>query len=291
MSSIAHQQTYTAPRASPSAAGYNPGTLAPMPFAPTLGAQSTGPNPYNTRLSTPLATAPPPPLHLTSSAPPIPRNSHQQQFRRDHSSPSYGEDKGHSATGVGRRMKYASNEHTLGPTFSEEEDGDDSDWIASKMASLGLDPNGKPYAGGFAQVSVVANTYIPHAMLILTLPFLLETRHAICRYPGSAEPSSGASSGSGECSSRCSCAIAGTGSIAPTRANAASTTGTAGNVAGTLARSARKQSTCSTGQRSPCLLPSPTGRDHQPATTSAFLHAGSGPADAPGDAGAAAATA
>jgi hypothetical protein len=58
-------------------------------------------------------------------------------------------------------MKYASNEHTLGPTFSEEEDGDDSDWIASKMASLGLDPNGKPYAGGFAQVSVVANTHFP----------------------------------------------------------------------------------------------------------------------------------
>lgn len=45
-------------------------------------------------------------------------------------------------------------EHTLGPTFSDEEDGDDTAYIASKMAVLGLDPNGQPYsAGAFGGVS------------------------------------------------------------------------------------------------------------------------------------------
>ncbi|ORY30545.1 hypothetical protein BCR39DRAFT_587811 [Naematelia encephala] len=38
-----------------------------------------------------------------------------------------------------RRVRYAGAEHTLGPTFSDEEDGDDSAYIASQMAALGLD--------------------------------------------------------------------------------------------------------------------------------------------------------
>lgn len=51
---------------------------------------------------------------------------------------------------MGRKIPYAGAEHTLGPTFSEEEDGDDSAWIASKMAVLGLDPQGVPYNGQYA---------------------------------------------------------------------------------------------------------------------------------------------
>jgi hypothetical protein len=57
-----------------------------------------------------------------------------------------------------RKIKYAGAEHTLGPTFSDEEDGDDSNFIASKMAALGLDPNGLPYSSsGFA--SPVSRTF------------------------------------------------------------------------------------------------------------------------------------
>ncbi|GFZ45012.1 hypothetical protein JCM24511_02738 [Saitozyma sp. JCM 24511] len=60
------------------------------------------------RLTTPLAPPPPPPRHL-----------------------------------VDRQGRYG--QHTLGPTFSEEEDGDDSEFIAGKMAMLGLDPRGDGY--------------------------------------------------------------------------------------------------------------------------------------------------
>jgi hypothetical protein len=51
---------------------------------------------------------------------------------------------------MGRKVPYAGAEHTLGPQFSEEEDGDDSEWLASKMAVLGLDPQGVPYNGKLA---------------------------------------------------------------------------------------------------------------------------------------------
>ncbi|OWZ74926.1 hypothetical protein C365_06594 [Cryptococcus neoformans Bt85] len=70
------------------------------------------------RLTTPLAPPPPPPLHLSS---------HRH------------------GPGPERQIRYAGADHTLGPTFSEEEDGDDSAFIAAKMAALGLDPNGVPY--------------------------------------------------------------------------------------------------------------------------------------------------
>ncbi|KIR27450.1 hypothetical protein I309_03656 [Cryptococcus deuterogattii LA55] len=71
------------------------------------------------RLTTPLAPPPPPPLHLSS---------HRH------------------GPGPERQIRYAGADHTLGPTFSEEEDGDDSAFIAAKMAALGLDPNGVPYS-------------------------------------------------------------------------------------------------------------------------------------------------
>ncbi|WVQ73407.1 hypothetical protein IAR50_002979 [Cryptococcus sp. DSM 104548] len=71
------------------------------------------------RVTTPLAAPPPPPLHLSS---------HRH------------------APGPERQIRYAGADHTLGPTFSEEEDGDDSAFIAAKMAALGLDPNGNPYS-------------------------------------------------------------------------------------------------------------------------------------------------
>ncbi|ODN73991.1 hypothetical protein L202_07484 [Cryptococcus amylolentus CBS 6039] len=70
------------------------------------------------RVTTPLAAPPPPPLHMSS---------HRH------------------VPGPERQIRYAGADHTLGPTFSEEEDGDDSAFIAAKMAALGLDPNGNPY--------------------------------------------------------------------------------------------------------------------------------------------------
>ena len=60
--------------------------------------------------TTPLA-APPPPLNLLAG-----------QGRGNANLPAF-----------------AGARHTLGPTFSEEEDGDDSQFIAEKMAHLGLD--------------------------------------------------------------------------------------------------------------------------------------------------------
>lgn len=55
-------------------------------------------------------------------------------------------------THLSRTMRAA--ERTLGPTFSAEEDGDDTAYIASRMAVLGLDPNGQPYTdGAFERVS------------------------------------------------------------------------------------------------------------------------------------------
>lgn len=69
--------------------------------------QTRNPHPY----TTPLA-APPPPLNLLTS----------NQGRGNTNLPAF-----------------AGARHTLGPTFSEEEDGDDSQFIAEKMAVLGLD--------------------------------------------------------------------------------------------------------------------------------------------------------
>jgi hypothetical protein len=66
--------------------------------------------------TTPLA-APPPPLNLVST----------NQGRGNANLPAF-----------------AGARHTLGPTFSEEEDGDDSQFIAEKMAHLGLDKLGVP---------------------------------------------------------------------------------------------------------------------------------------------------
>ncbi|WVN90562.1 uncharacterized protein L203_105801 [Cryptococcus depauperatus CBS 7841] len=86
------------------------------PYANTISSPlQMGPN---GRLTTPLAPPPPPPLHMSA-------HSH--------------------GPGPDRQVKYAGADHTLGPTFSDEEDGDDSAFIAAKMASLGLDPNGMPY--------------------------------------------------------------------------------------------------------------------------------------------------
>ena len=65
------------------------------------------------RFTTPLA-APPPPLHLLSS----------QQGRGAHNM---------------HLPAYAGARHTLGPMFNDEEDGDDSAFIAQQMALLGLD--------------------------------------------------------------------------------------------------------------------------------------------------------
>lgn len=67
--------------------------------------------PLHTPLATPLAPPPPPPIHLSSSQP-------------------------HT-----RSVPYAGVDHTLGPSFSDEEDGDDTDFMAAKMASLGLEGN------------------------------------------------------------------------------------------------------------------------------------------------------
>ncbi|WWD18658.1 hypothetical protein CI109_103111 [Kwoniella shandongensis] len=95
---------------------------SPSPFS---GAASTPTvNIPNNRLTTPLAPPPPPPLY---------KSAHEH------------------VPGPDRQVRYAGADHTLGPTFSEEEDGDDSAFIAAKMAALGLDPNGVPYnQGGFA---------------------------------------------------------------------------------------------------------------------------------------------
>ena len=93
----------------------------PLPFAPTLGTRS------------PAAFTPSPNHALNRLPAPFARST----AATSHASP-----------------RYRGLEHTLGPTFSEEEDGDDSAFIASKMAVLGLDPNGVPYRGDFASSSV-----------------------------------------------------------------------------------------------------------------------------------------
>ncbi|WRT67977.1 uncharacterized protein IL334_004951 [Kwoniella shivajii] len=95
-------------------------TPSTSPFVSSIAS-----NVPSNRLTTPLAPPPPPPLYMSA---------------HDH------------MAGPERQVRYAGADHTLGPTFSEEEDGDDSAFIAAKMAALGLDPNGKPYdQNGYAQ--------------------------------------------------------------------------------------------------------------------------------------------
>lgn len=118
MTTLAAQSSQNLPRHSP----HSLSAAIPLPFAPTLGGLTTN-SPLQqsrpaSRLTTPLAATPPPPLRLSAS----------EESAKHH-----------------RKVKYAGVEHTLGPTFSDEEDGDDSTFIASKMAALGLDPNGLPY--------------------------------------------------------------------------------------------------------------------------------------------------
>jgi hypothetical protein len=91
-------------------------------------------NPY----TTPLA-APPPPLHLLPSQ----GRSHHPH----HSLPAY-----------------AGARHTLGPTFSEEEDGDDTQFIAEQMRNLGIDLNrngGQPQAQPQGQRGGVSSYALP----------------------------------------------------------------------------------------------------------------------------------
>ncbi|KAK4689675.1 hypothetical protein P7C73_g412, partial [Tremellales sp. Uapishka_1] len=111
--------------------------LVSLPFGSTLGASSFPSHhgaaqpkqPISNRISTP--TGPPPPPLKLGPDPGTPKE--------------------------GRRVRYAGAEHTLGPTFSEEEDGDDSAFISGRMAALGLDPNGLPYrTGGFNNDSPTA---------------------------------------------------------------------------------------------------------------------------------------
>ncbi|BEJ17297.1 hypothetical protein CspHIS471_0606980 [Cutaneotrichosporon sp. HIS471] len=103
---------HTAPRFRSHAAPPMGMPLAPpstLDVPPRLAAALATPIP--TPLATPLAPPPPPPIHMSSSQPHI------------------------------RSERYAGVDHTLGPIFSDEEDGDDSDYIAAKMTSLGLDSN------------------------------------------------------------------------------------------------------------------------------------------------------
>ncbi|WWC62796.1 uncharacterized protein I303_105393 [Kwoniella dejecticola CBS 10117] len=89
----------------------------PLPSSsPFISTSSSGH--ASSRLTTPLAPPPPPPLYMSA---------------HDH------------ASGPERQVRYAGADHTLGPSFSEEEDGDDTAFIAAKMAALGLDPSGRPY--------------------------------------------------------------------------------------------------------------------------------------------------
>ena len=44
-------------------------------------------------------------------------------------------------------------ERTLGPSFSEEEDGDDTEWVASRMEALGLNSRSE------MMVSIAANSH------------------------------------------------------------------------------------------------------------------------------------
>jgi hypothetical protein len=122
-------------RASPSAPVIGSSAAAPLPFAPTLGSQSRQPQPASfrvsapsARLTTPLA-APPPPLVLAANP---------------------------ASTNEERKVRYAGAEHTLGPTFSEEEDGDDSEWIAGRMAAvLNMGGAAGTYGASHASVSFV----------------------------------------------------------------------------------------------------------------------------------------
>lgn len=76
------------------------------------------------RFTTPLA-APPPPLHLLSA----------QQGRGTHNM---------------HLPAYAGARHTLGPMFNDEEDGDDSAFIAQQMNLLGLNESQAQAQGGQA---------------------------------------------------------------------------------------------------------------------------------------------
>lgn len=90
--------------------------VLPPGFTPTLDVPPRLANivtPVATPLATPLAPPPPPPLHASPS-----NGNLHVAFKN-------------------------SGSHTLGPTFSDEEDGDDSDFIAAKMAALGIDRGGR----------------------------------------------------------------------------------------------------------------------------------------------------
>ena len=77
------------------------------------------------------------------------------------------------STNQGRKIPYAGAEHTLGPTFSEEEDGDDSEWIANKMVHLGLNrdpplyrPVSLSWDQGFEVILMYRHTLKPDLWLI-----------------------------------------------------------------------------------------------------------------------------
>lgn len=91
--------------------------VLPPGFTPTLDVPPRLANivtPVSTPLATPLAPPPPPPLHASPSNP-----------------------------NLCVSFTSGSGSHTLGPTFSDEEDGDDTDFIAAKMAALGIDRGGR----------------------------------------------------------------------------------------------------------------------------------------------------
>ena len=131
MASISTTRSFHAP---PSAPALGSSAAAPLPFAPTLGMQSRQSQPASLRVSdhsarlTPPLAAPPPPLVLSANP---------------------------ASTNEERKVPYAGAEHTLGPTFSEEEDGDDSEWIAGRMAAvLNMGGPAGNYATGQAAVSI-----------------------------------------------------------------------------------------------------------------------------------------
>jgi hypothetical protein len=109
----------------------------------------------NPIITTPLGPPPPPPpLSLSTS--------HGRTRAPHHSFPAY-----------------AGARHTLGPTFSEEEDGDDSEFIAEKMAKLGLGKYGQGPGQAQAQdrqnVSHQSSFYtLQGGILMLTVRNLIE---------------------------------------------------------------------------------------------------------------------
>lgn len=85
---------------------------------------NANPHPTLEAFTTPLGPPPPPPpLSLSTS--------HGRSRQPNQNFPAY-----------------AGARHTLGPTFSEEEDGDDSEFIAEKMANLGLGKYGQGQGQG-----------------------------------------------------------------------------------------------------------------------------------------------